>query len=240
MMMSETRCDILIIEDDGDIADLISIYLRNQNYVPRVAGTLQEASRQLAVRTPDLIICDIMLPDGEGTDWVREVKGGSDVPVIFLSSRKESEDIIRGLELGGDDYITKPFDPDIMVARVKARLRRPAVGKNNTAAGENVWSDGRLELHFGRWEVRLNGQEINLPAKELQLLFHMASHPGQVFSVERLYEQVWGINGWSDNRTVMVHIHNLRRKIEDEQSGHRYIATVRGLGYKFQRGAGSV
>ncbi|MNW43710.1 Transcriptional regulatory protein WalR [compost metagenome] len=238
-MIHEDRilCDILIIEDDGDIADLISIYLRSQGLVTRTAGTLMEATELFTARTPDLVICDIMLPDGEGSDWAKATKRNSGVPIIFLSSRSEVEDILLGFELGGDDYITKPFDPDIMVARVKARLRNlPAVANHDhTKAGSNEWSDGRLTLYWDRWEVRVNGEEINLPAKELQLLFLMAGHPGKVFSVEQLYEKIWGIDGWSDTRTVMVHIHNLRRKIEGDDSPHRYIATVRGIGYKFQQ-----
>ncbi|MNJ61602.1 Heme response regulator HssR [compost metagenome] len=123
-----------------------------------------------------------------------------------------------------------------MVARVKARLRTlPATAnQDHVEAGSNEWSDGRLTLYWDSWEVRLNGEVINLPSKELQLLFLMAGHPGKVFSVEQLYEKIWGIDGWSDSRTVMVHIHHLRRKIEGDDSTHRYIATVRGIGYKFQ------
>lgn len=254
--------DILIIEDDQDIADLISIYLHSQNYSTRLAPTLDTASRMWGEKTPDLIICDIMLPDGEGTWWVEKMKKRSRVPVIFLSSRSEREDIIRGLELGGDDYITKPFDPDILVARVKARLRNFAydepqqhagngeqgqakesqLGETGAGEGDKVlagqggkkWSDGRLQLCFAGWEVLLDGQPVALSTKERQLLFFLASNPGQVFSVEQLYAQIWGIDGWSDQRTVMVHIHNLRRKIEEESGSHRYIATVRGIGYKFQ------
>ncbi|WP_010277759.1 response regulator transcription factor [Paenibacillus senegalensis] len=239
--------DILIIEDDEDIADLISIYLRSQTYSTRTAPTLMAASQMWAESKPDLIICDIMLPDGQGTEWVQAIRQESMVPIIFLSSLSEREDIIRGLELGGDDYITKPFDPDIMVARVKARLRNtqsPSQRQQQAQPGarrgaptgkkSGVWSDGRLELSFEGWEVMLGGQAVTLSTKERQLLFFLASHPGQVFSVEQLYEQIWGMDGWSDQRTVMVHISNLRRKIEDASGSHRYIATVRGIGYKFQ------
>nr|WP_211184474.1 response regulator transcription factor [Paenibacillus lemnae] len=224
----------MLVEDDKDIADLISIYLSNQHYITYIASSLAEAAIQLEIRKPHLIICDIMLPDGKGTDWIQAVKSRSDVPVIFLSSLKEAEDVIQGLEYA-DDYITKPFDPDVMVARVRARLRRLAVGKVNADAGGHLWSDGRLDIHFGRLEVRVNGKEVSLPAKELQLLLHMARYPDRVFSVEQLFEQIWGLDSGSDSRTVMVHIHNLRRKIEDEASGHRYIGTVRGIGYKFLR-----
>ncbi|MCU6708688.1 response regulator transcription factor [Paenibacillus sp. J5C_2022] len=231
---------ILIVEDDADIAELIAIYLHNAGFHTSTAGTLKEADRLLEKLQPQLVLCDIMLPDGEGTDWVQSVRRQSSaLPVIFLSSRKEPKDIIAGLELGGDDYMTKPFDPDVMVARVKAQLRRSASAGGDGHAKtdkERQWTDGRLELHFGRREIRVNGEELRLPAKELQLLFLLAEHPDQVFNVEQLYESVWGMDGWSDQRTVMVHIHNVRRKIEEDVSLPRYILTVRGVGYKFRGG----
>ncbi|MFD0960247.1 response regulator transcription factor [Paenibacillus chungangensis] len=230
---------ILIVEDDRDIAELIAIYLHNAGFRTSTAFTLQEADSLLEKLKPQLVLCDIMLPDGEGTDWVKRLRQRSTLPVILLSSRKEPKDIITGLELGGDDYMTKPFDPDIMVARVKAQLRRfrsAADAGNMQADKERQWTDGRLELHFGRREVRVNGQELSLPAKELQLLFLLAEHPDQVFSVERLYESIWGMDGWSDQRTVMVHIHHVRRKIEEDVGLPRYILTVRGVGYKFADG----
>ncbi|MDT9720083.1 response regulator transcription factor [Paenibacillus sp. ClWae2A] len=234
MTYIKERRRILVVEDDIDIADLVTIYLHNQNYITHVAYNLEEATKLLEQRRPDLILCDIMLPDGTGTDWIRALRKSADLPVIFLSSRQETEDIVQGLELG-DDYITKPFDPDIMVARVKKRLRpAPSTSENMVATGENVWRDGWLDLHFDRFEVRVNGKEISLPAKELQLLFLMASRPGHVFSTDYLFERIWGLDNWSDVRTVMVHLHHLRRKIENTSSTHRYIITVRGIGYKFQ------
>lgn len=236
----EERRDILIVEDDADIAELVSLYLHNHGFTARVASSLAEAVGLLNGYRPALIICDIMLPDGSGKEWIQTLKLNMDIQVIFLSSLKESEDIISGLE-HGDDYITKPFDPDIMIARVKARLRSSSMsGGAHAAAMRQVWSDGQLELDFIRNEARLNGKELVLTAKELQLLLYMAGHPGQVFSVEQLYEQVWGLEHWSDTRTVMVHVHHLRRKLEEyADSPHRYIATVRGIGYKFQGDDGS-
>ncbi len=240
-MTDETveRNHILIVEDDTDIAELITIYLHNAGFRTSAAATLRDADRLLEEERPQLVLCDITLPDGEGTEWVKSMRQRSALPVIFLSSRKEPKDIIAGLELGGDDYMTKPFDPDIMVARVKAQLRRfasAASAGHVNADKERQWTDGRLKLHFGRREVRVNGEELSLPAKELQLLFLLAEHPDQVFSVEQLYESVWGMDGWSDQRTVMVHIHNMRRKIEEDVGLPCYILTVRGVGYKFRGG----
>ncbi|QCT03702.1 hypothetical protein E6C60_2991 [Paenibacillus algicola] len=229
-MSYEEQKQILIVEDDADISDLVSIYLRNQQFSTRIASTVTEASIWLQSSSFHLIICDIMLPDGNGTEWVREWKSSRDIPVIFLSSRNETEDIVEGLELS-EDYITKPFDPDVMVARVRARLRRPGIPQGNTEPTEKVWSDGRLQIFFERWEVRLQGEVLNLPSKELQLLLQLAAHPGRVFSVEQLFDSIWGLESGSDHRTVMVHIHHLRRRIEESEV--RYIETVRGIGYRF-------
>ncbi|MFA9455262.1 response regulator transcription factor [Halalkalibacter sp. AB-rgal2] len=218
--------NILLIEDDADIAELVTIYLKHAGFQSSVASNGEMAFQMLAQYDYQLIICDIMLPDREGTEIIRSFREYSTTPVIFLSSKKESEDILNGFQLGGDDYITKPFDPDILVARVKAQLRR-----STSTSHSNVWTDGQLELHFRSLEVKLNGNEVPLSTKERQLLFHLAQYPNQVFTIDQLYDRIWGLEGMSDTRTVMVHIHHLRKKLETGQS--RYIITVRGLGYKF-------
>lgn len=234
MNFTNKRKSILIVEDDMDIADLIDIYLRNQDYQTYIAYNLKDASALLEQKHPDLILCDIMLPDGNGKTWIQNIKLQKDLPTIFLSSLKETEDIIDGLELA-EDYITKPFDPDIMVARVKSHLRRATIETGITLSSTaTVYRDGWLDLNFDHFEVKVNGEEISLPVKELHLLFHMATRPGHVFSAEHLFDRIWGVDSWSDVRTVMVHIHNLRRKIEEQSGSHRYITTVRGIGYKFQ------
>lgn len=236
MTSHEQTRHILIVEDDTDIAELVQIYLHHQNYSTSVAHTLKDAAKLFEERPPDLVLCDIVLPDGLGTEWIKHLRERTDLPVIFLSSRQETEDIIQGLEIA-DDYITKPFDPDIMAARVKKRLksvRRYSSSNNLIDPNEKVWRDGWLDLHFERYEVYVGGKELSLPTKELQLLFLMANRPGHVFSTDYLFEHIWGLNNWSDVRTVMVHIHHLRRKIENPLDSHRYIVTVRGLGYKFQ------
>lgn len=224
---------ILIVEDDADIAELVSIYLKKEGYHVLIAENAEQALHLFVHASPHMIICDIKLPDRPGTEVIDEVRKHSEVPVIFLSSKKETEDIINGFELGGDDYVTKPFDPDILVARVKAQLRR--ISKNNVddQSAASVWRDDRLEINFHSWEVKIGGSPIALSTKEMQMLFLFARHPNQVFTVNHLYDHIWGLEGWSDSRTVMVHIHNLRKKIEVDLSQPRYIITVRGIGYKF-------
>ncbi|PYE49743.1 response regulator transcription factor [Paenibacillus barcinonensis] len=234
MTSHEEKRHILIVEDDTDIAELVQIYLHHQHYSTSVAHTLKDASRLFEEHAPDLILCDIVLPDGLGTDWVQLLREKTELPVIFLSSRQETEDIIQGLEIA-DDYMTKPFDPDIMVARVKKRIKSSKINPPySDDSSEKVWRDGWLDIHFDRYEVAVGGNELSLPAKELQLLLLMAGRPGHVFSTDYLFEQIWGLDNWSDVRTVMVHMHHLRRKIENPLDPHRYIVTVRGVGYKFQ------
>ncbi|WP_062048963.1 response regulator transcription factor [Bacillus sp. JCM 19034] len=224
---------ILVIEDDRDIAEILSIYLGHVGYDIAVATCGEEALSNLAQTEFDLIICDIMLPDMEGTFIIKELRKHSNIPVIFLSSKKENEDILNGFHLGGDDYVTKPFDPDILVARVQAQLKRSVKASNKEEHSSEVWKDAHLELHFDSMDVKRNGQPVSLSTKERQLLFHLAKHPNQVFTVNQLYDLIWGLDGLSDTRTVMVHIHHLRKKLEIEASDPSYIMTVRGIGYKF-------
>jgi DNA-binding response OmpR family regulator len=174
-----------------------------------------------------------MLPGMDGMQFVGLVRSESDVPFLFLSSKKTPQDIVAGLKLGGDDYITKPFEPEVLVARVQASLRRcrpPARG-----AGERsfVWDDGWLQIDKERLEVFVKGAPVALPAKELQLLLHLIENPKMVFSISQLYDRIWSVNGTSDERTVMVHIHHLRKKIEKDPANPEYIVTIRGFGYKF-------
>lgn len=226
---------LLVIEDDRDIAEILTIYLEHVGYDVTVASCGEEALSSLAQTEFHLIICDIMLPDMEGTFIIKELRKQSNIPVIFLSSKKENVDILNGFHLGGDDYITKPFDPDILVARVQAQLKRSInTNKSNESQKSTVvWKDAHLELHFDSWDVKRDGQLVSLSTKERQLLFHLAKHPNQVFTVNQLYDQIWGLDGLSDTRTVMVHIHHLRKKLELEASDPHYIITVRGIGYKF-------
>lgn len=225
---------ILLIEDDPDICALVAIYLRKEGFRVDIATNAEQGLNLFQRSAYDLLISDIMLPGMDGIQLVKMVRGRSDIPIIFLTSKKEPQDVIAGLNMGGDDYVTKPFEPEVLVARVQAGLRRyRSASREADAIGSDVWKDGWLTIHKKRLEVLVDGAPVALSAKELQLLLHLLEHPKQVFGVGQLYEKIWGLNGISDERTVMVHIHNVRKKIEKDLANPRYIVTVRGFGYKF-------
>lgn len=222
---------ILLVEDDSDIRDILSIYLRKEGFQVLEASDGEEGLRMFRTGSPDLLLTDILLPDLEGTELTRRIRQESDIPVIMISCRKESESIVDGLALGADDYITKPFVPAVVVARIRSRLRR--YRHPETARSSSRLTDGYLTLDLKNREIWRDGQAIQLYAKEKQMFVFLAQHPNQVFSIEQLYEQVWGWDKNGDSRTVMVHIRNLRKKIERDPAQPAYIVTVRGFGYKF-------
>lgn len=224
---------VLLVEDDEDIADILGIYLRMDGLDVEVASDTAAAFSMFKKNVPDLLLTDILLPDGTGLELAGRIRGMSTIPIIFISCKKEPQEVIEGLKLGGDDYITKPFEPSVVVARVRAQLRRFQMGAETQKPSNRIWRDNRMEIHPDSLEVRIAGSPLALYAKERQLLLFMTERPNQVFSVEQLYEQVWGWEKDSDLRTVMVHIRNLRKKIEEEPDSPRYIVTVRGFGYKF-------
>ncbi|RAV16721.1 response regulator transcription factor [Paenibacillus contaminans] len=223
---------ILIVEDEAEIRRLIVLYMLNAGFQAVTAEDGKQALELLERERPDLIVLDILLPDIDGLELCGIVRRSWDIPVIFVSCKRESEDVISGLEAEADDYVTKPFDPAVLVARVKANLRRASRRDKNDDGGE--WKDERLYVNLLSFEVLIHGQPVPLLPKERQLLLLLLKHPNQVFSVEQMYERIWGWESVSDERTVMVHISNLRKKIEADPASPKYIHTVRGFGYKFQ------
>ncbi|HEX7056997.1 MAG TPA: response regulator transcription factor [Bacilli bacterium] len=219
---------ILIVEDDNDICEIISLYLRKEGCVPTIAGCGRQALEFFRREGPDLVLLDVTLPDMTGMEFCRTIRESSAVPILFVSYHKDADYILNGLDAGGDDYVTKPFDPHILLARIKALLRRVARSEMHT-----VDLPG-LQIDFSGCIVRANGEIVNLPAKELQLLLYLAKHPNRVFSVAELYERIWGWEKESGEWTVIVHISNLRKKIETDPANPTYIKTVRGFGYKFE------
>ncbi|WP_167859504.1 response regulator transcription factor [Paenibacillus cymbidii] len=226
---------ILLIEDDADIGELVAIYLRKEGYRVDIAWHAEQGIALFQKGAYDLLISDIMLPGMDGMELVRHLRSRTTIPILFLTSKKTPQDIVAGLQIGGDDYITKPFEPEVLVARVQAALRRHRAsgGLEHGDGSADSWEDGWLTVRKKRLEVLVDRKPVALPAKELQLLLLLLDHPKQVFSVSQLYERIWSLNGDSDERTVMVHIHQLRKKIEIEPTKPRYIVTVRGFGYKF-------
>jgi two-component system alkaline phosphatase synthesis response regulator PhoP len=217
---------ILVVEDEGSIASFIAMYLKKASFAVRTAGTGAAAVEEVAAETPALIVLDLMLPDIDGIDVCRRIRQTSDVPILMLSARDEDVDKIIGLEVGADDYLTKPFNPGELVARVKSILRRagPERKKLDTAVIEH----GDLRVDAGRREVSVGGEEVQLAPKEFDLLWELLDHRGLVLTRDQLLERVWGYTFAGDTRTVDVHVRQLRRKIGDACP----IVTVWGVGYK--------
>lgn len=223
---------IMVVEDDPEIRDLVTLYLENEGYSVMGVATGSDAIEQFSMFLPSLIILDVLLPDMKGVQVCEHIRKFSYIPVLFVSCMPSSEYIIAGLESGGDDYIVKPFDPAVLLARVKANLRRLDHSKLSEESAYTL-KFGDLIIYTDRLEVYMGDQKLSLYSKELQLLMFFAKHPNVVFSTRQLYERVWGWNCESDERTVMVHISNLRKKIETDTPNSPRILTVRGFGYKF-------
>lgn len=220
---------ILIIEDEPKVARLARDYLEKNNYRVVLAGDGQSGLSMARGEKPDLIVLDLMLPVMDGLDVCRTLRRTSDVPIIMLTARAEEADRLIGLELGADDYITKPFSPRELVARVRALLRR-AKGK---VFQSGILRVGDLELNTDNHSISLAGESIHLTRIEFNLLEIFARQPGQIFSRAQLLENLHGVAGLGYDRSIDAHIKNLRRKIETDPAYPRYILTVYGVGYKF-------
>jgi DNA-binding response OmpR family regulator len=217
---------ILIVEDEPSIASFVSLYLKNAGYGVRTASTGAHALAQVDAEQPALIILDLMLPDIDGIEVCRRVRQRRDVPILMLTARDEDVDKIVGLEVGADDYLTKPFNPRELVARVKPILRRSAPAQH--AAESAQLRHGDLLVDAGRREAHVGGEEIQLAPKEFDLLWELLDHRGLVLTRDQLLERVWGYTFAGDTRTVDVHVRQLRRKLGDASP----IVTVWGVGYK--------
>ena len=216
---------ILVVDDEPHIIELARLYLEGERYQVEGVGTGQDALAKLNSFNPDLIILDLMLPDIDGFEVCRQIRAKSDVPILMLTARKEDIDKIVGLELGADDYSTKPFNPRELVARVKAILRRY---KGGLKPGDTV-EVGDIRIDLSRHEVTVDGQPVKLRTKEFALLSTLAQNLGVVLSREKLLDLVWGYDYYGETRTVDVHVNHLREKIAGSSTR---IETVRGTGYR--------
>jgi DNA-binding response OmpR family regulator len=223
--------EILIVEDEPSIAEVVELYLRRAGYRVQVVRDGRTAFDMLDQHLPDLLILDIMLPGVDGLYILRWLRDRSDVPVIFITARREEVDRIAGLELGADDYIVKPFSPQELVSRVRAVMRRTL---RETANTERPLTYGDLTIDPQTRLVTLAGHEISLTSREFDLLWLLARHPRQVFNRQQLLERVWGISEFIDPSTVTVHLRRLREKIEVDASHPSRLVTVWGVGYKFE------
>jgi DNA-binding response OmpR family regulator len=217
---------ILIVEDEASIASFVAMYLKRAGFVVRTAGTGEEAIDQAAAEAPSLIVLDLMLPDVDGIDVCRRVRQRSDVPILMLTARDDDVDKIIGLEVGADDYLTKPFNPGELVARVKSILRRANPERRELESASLLHGD--LAIDSGSREVKVADEEIQLAPKEFDLLWELLDHRGLVLTRDQLLERVWGYTFAGDTRTVDVHVRQLRRKLGDASP----IVTVWGVGYK--------
>jgi DNA-binding response OmpR family regulator len=217
---------ILIVEDEASIASFVSLYMKNAGYSVRTAATGEEALAQVSSSAPALIVLDLMLPGIDGIEVCRRIRKTSDVPILMLTARDEDVDKIIGLEVGADDYLTKPFNPRELVARVKSILRRATPERRQLESA--VLQHGELVIDAGRREVRVGGEEVQLAPKEFDLLWELLDHRGLVLTRDQLLERVWGYTFAGDTRTVDVHVRQLRRKLGDASP----IVTVWGVGYK--------
>lgn len=224
---------ILVVDDDLNICELLKLYLENEGYTAFVANDGQAAVDTFAAKNPDLVLLDIMLPKMDGWQVCREIRKTSSVPIIMLTAKGETFDKVLGLELGADDYVTKPFDAKEVMARIKAVLRR-SKGESGTAAQEKkTVSYDKLEINIENYEMKINGVVVDTPPKELELIYHFASNPNRVYTRDQLLDEVWGFDYYGDSRTVDVHVKRLREKLEGV-SDKWSLKTVWGVGYKFE------
>ncbi|HAY97503.1 MAG TPA: DNA-binding response regulator, partial [Ruminococcaceae bacterium] len=204
---------ILIVDDDENICELLRLYLEKDGFETVVANDGEQAVDYAAKYTPDLILLDIMLPKLDGWQVCREIRKSSDVPIIMLTAKGETFDKILGLELGADDYISKPFDTKEVIARIKAVLRRSS-DKDKASQIQEVKYD-KLRINLTNYELEVNGVKIDTPPKELELIYHLASNPNRVYTRDQLLDEVWGFDYYGDSRTVDVHVKRLREKLEN-------------------------
>ncbi|MBR6693955.1 MAG: response regulator transcription factor [Clostridia bacterium] len=221
---------ILIVDDDINICELLRLYLTKEGFDTVVCNDGETALKIALENTPDLILLDIMLPKLDGWQVCRAIRKESNVPIIMTTAKGETFDKILGLELGADDYVTKPFDAKEVVARVKAVLRRSSPDTENNI--KEVKFD-KLVINLTNYELIVNGVAVDTPPKELELVYHLASNPNRVYTRDQLLDEVWGFDYYGDSRTVDVHVKRLREKLEGV-SNEWSLKTVWGVGYKFE------
>ncbi len=225
---------VLVVDDDPALADVVSRYLEREGFTVEVATDGASGLERALATLPDLVVLDLMLPVLDGLEVCRRLRKAAPIPVVMLTARGEEDDRIAGLDLGADDYVTKPFSPRELTARVKAVLRRAAAGAVAAQTMPSLGTeDGELQVDLVAHEVTVRGETVSLTAKEFDLLVHLMANPRRAFRREDLLEAVWGWT-YGDTSTVTVHIRRLREKVEKNPSEPRYLSTVRGVGYRFE------
>jgi two-component system response regulator RegX3 len=232
-VMGAGRRTVLMVEDETSITEPLSEALEREGFATEVARTAGEALQVAERSQPDLVLLDVMLPDGSGYDVCRSLRERSEVPIIMLTARGEETDRIVGLEMGADDYIVKPFSAREVAARIRAVLRRTTGEQRGATVRVGPLVAGRLTLDPGRRSATHDGRELELTRKEFELLELLLREAGSVISRERLLDEVWDVNWFGSTKTLDVHVSSLRRKLGDDSAAPRYIHTVRGVGFRF-------
>jgi len=226
---------ILVVDDELNILEILKANLEREGYSVLLAMDGIQAVEMGQTAKPDLVLLDCMLPRLSGFEVCKRLRQTTNVPILMLTAKSEEIDKVLGLELGADDYITKPFSVREVLARVKAQLRRVSFAESAASDSERIRSFGDLEIDLDRYEVRRGGVPIDLTLREFELVRFLSHHAGQVFSREALLEKVWGYEYFGDVRTVDVTVRRTREKIEPDQQNYRYILTKRGVGYYFEK-----
>ena len=221
---------ILVVDDERNIVELVRLYMEKEGFETVCAYTGEEALLKFRTENPDLIVLDLMLPETDGWQVCREIRKTSGVPIIMLTAKSETFDKVLGLELGADDYMTKPFEAKELIARVKAVLRR---SQSADSQAHNEVAFKNISVNIENYELFIFGKQVDAPPKEIELLYFLASNPNRVYTREQLLEEVWGFDYFGDSRTVDVHIKRLREKLEGAEDGWQ-LKTVWGVGYKFE------
>ncbi len=221
---------IMVVDDDSNICELLRLYLEKEGFDAVIAANGTKALSMFDTEKPDLMLLDVMMPQLDGWQVCREIRKKSNCPIIMLTAKGEVFDKVLGLELGADDYVTKPFEAKEVIARVKAVLRRCGVGEDRKS--KVVQFDG-LYINMENYELRVHGKQIDTPPKEMELIYHLASNPNRVYTRDQLLDEVWGFEYYGDSRTVDVHVKRLREKL-DGVSDQWTLKTVWGVGYKFE------
>lgn len=220
---------VVVVDDERPLVDLVARYLRREGYEVHAAYDGEEALEVIGRVTPEVIVLDLMLPGIDGLEVARRVREDADPYIVMLTARTEEVDRIVGLRVGADDYVTKPFSPNELVARIQAMLRRP---RHTAKAAGDVRRFGELEIDAAAREVHVAGEPVELTRLEFDLLDALSAQPRVVFSKEQLLDHVWGSSAFRDDHVVAVHVANLRRKLGDTSDEPRFIRTVRGVGYR--------
>lgn len=222
---------ILLVEDEAALSEPLTFLLESEGYEVVVIADGAEAAERFAAVQPDLVLLDLMLPGLPGTEVCRRIRATHDTPIIMLTAKDSEVDIVVGLELGADDYVTKPYSARELIARIRAVMRRRA---DSHAPESHIVRGGRVEMDTDRHTIRVDGEEVKMPLREFELLEYLMRNPGRVLTRGQLIDRVWGSDYFGDTKTLDVHIKRIRSRIEREPSDPTQLVTVRGLGYRFE------